>query len=435
MKVAILAAGAAGMICGSCLRDNLLAGGLMALGHDVTLVPLYTPLRTDLPANTDQRVYFGGLNVYLDHVSPLYRRMPRWGRWLLDRPGMLRLAGRLGADKPPGELAALTRDVLLGAHGPMQRETDRLLEFLGDLDPDIVTLPNLMFTGLAEQIHQRTGASVVCELTGEDIFLDAMPRAAGHEIQRLIHRHARHVDAFVATSKYYAEKMSAYIGIDDMTIDTVYPGVPREFIHNAPLRRPEERDHAIGYLARICREKGIDQLAEAFATVTAQGQFRDVELRYAGYASPEGHRLVREIAARHQRSNMRYLGEVDAVQKVALLDSVRLFCVPTAYAEAKGMFVLEALARGTPVLAPAHGSFVELARETGAIALTAPNDTRALAASIVDLLSDFGKLRKLSAGAHEAIRAGFTVEHMAQGMLRVFERARESRDQTQASRR
>ena len=49
MRIAYLAAGAGGMYCGSCMRDNRLAAALIAQGRDVVLIPLYTPLKTDEP--------------------------------------------------------------------------------------------------------------------------------------------------------------------------------------------------------------------------------------------------------------------------------------------------------------------------------------------------------------------------------------------------
>lgn len=59
MKVVYLAAGAAGMICGSCLRDNRLAATLRAQGRDVSLWPLYTPIRTDEVDVSCRRVHWG----------------------------------------------------------------------------------------------------------------------------------------------------------------------------------------------------------------------------------------------------------------------------------------------------------------------------------------------------------------------------------------
>src|SRR5881394_1663230 len=85
VKICILAAGAGGMYCGSCMRDNALAAALKRLGHDVTLIPLYTPLKTDAPSVSGKRVFFGGVNIYLQHASKLFRRTPRFLDWVFDR--------------------------------------------------------------------------------------------------------------------------------------------------------------------------------------------------------------------------------------------------------------------------------------------------------------------------------------------------------------
>jgi hypothetical protein len=80
LNISIMAAGAAGMYCGSCMRDNGLAATLIRMGHAVTLVPLYTPLRTEaLPGErvAHDEVFFGGVNVYLQHASGVFRKTPR----------------------------------------------------------------------------------------------------------------------------------------------------------------------------------------------------------------------------------------------------------------------------------------------------------------------------------------------------------------------
>src|SRR5437667_10865538 len=90
MNIASITAGAAGMYCGSCLHDNTLAAALHALGHNALLVPCYTPIRTDEADVSQHRVFLGAINVYLQQKSPLFRRLPRPVRWLLDRPLLLR---------------------------------------------------------------------------------------------------------------------------------------------------------------------------------------------------------------------------------------------------------------------------------------------------------------------------------------------------------
>src|SRR4051812_49839509 len=81
MRILSITAGAAGMYCGSCLRDNALATELIARGHEVSLVPLYTPTRVDEPNVSRKRVLFGGISVFLQQHSAVFRKTPR----LLDR--------------------------------------------------------------------------------------------------------------------------------------------------------------------------------------------------------------------------------------------------------------------------------------------------------------------------------------------------------------
>ena len=76
MRIALLVPGTGSFYCGSCLRDNALARELLRQGHDVTLVPIYTPTRTDEPNVSEERVLYGGINVYLQQKVPLFRRTP-----------------------------------------------------------------------------------------------------------------------------------------------------------------------------------------------------------------------------------------------------------------------------------------------------------------------------------------------------------------------
>ncbi len=77
LNLTILAAGAGGMLCGSCLRDNALAKALIRAGHNVSLIPLYTPLRTDEKDVSTKQVFYGGLNTWLQHAIGLIFRTPR----------------------------------------------------------------------------------------------------------------------------------------------------------------------------------------------------------------------------------------------------------------------------------------------------------------------------------------------------------------------
>ena len=101
MKIAYITAGAGHMYCGSCLRDNTLAMALRAAGHDVQLIPTYTPTRTDEPNVSHDRVFLGGINVFLQQHLALFRRTPWALDRLLDFPPLLRLATRWGVSVDP----------------------------------------------------------------------------------------------------------------------------------------------------------------------------------------------------------------------------------------------------------------------------------------------------------------------------------------------
>ena len=87
MHIAIVTAGGAGMFCGSCMHDNTWARALQNAGAEISLIPTYTPIRVDEKTVSTERIFFGGLNVYLDYRYSFWRKIPRFlTRWL-DAPG------------------------------------------------------------------------------------------------------------------------------------------------------------------------------------------------------------------------------------------------------------------------------------------------------------------------------------------------------------
>src|SRR6266536_1446266 len=128
MKILSITAGAAGMYCGSCLRDNALAAELIARGHDITLLPIYTPTRTDEPNVSQEKVFFGGISVYLEQYVPFFRKSPRWLDRLWDSQAMLQLASRRSISTSPRMLGELTVSMLKGEAGFQHKEIAKLID-------------------------------------------------------------------------------------------------------------------------------------------------------------------------------------------------------------------------------------------------------------------------------------------------------------------
>jgi glycosyltransferase involved in cell wall biosynthesis len=426
VNISILAAGAGGMYCGSCMRDNALANALRRLGHQITLIPLFTPLRTERPDASIPQVFYGGVNVYLQHATRLFRKTPRLFDWLFDRPWLLNIAGRYGATTPPEQLGGLTLDVLRGEDGPAVKELRRLLQFMKhDVRPHVVSIPNLMFIGVAPVLKNELGVPVVCELSGEDIFLDALAPRDRDDAQRLIRKTASHVDRFIATSSEYAGRMAEYLDVDREEIDVVYPSVSAEYL-SAAVRADESRPPTVGYLARICPEKGVHRLIDAMLLLWQMPGMSDVRLKVAGYLGKRDAEFYEQQQARvrsaGKAAQCEFRGEVTRDEKLELLDGCDVFSMPTQYVESKGISVLEAWSRGVPVVQPAHGSFPELIDKSGgAGVLVPPGDASALAESIATLLRDRGKCEQMGRLGKGAVAAHFTDDHMARSTIAVFE--------------
>ena len=216
MKIATITAGAAGMYCGSCLRDNALARALMAKGHEVVLVPTYTPTRTDEPNVSHSRVFLGGINVYPQHKSAFFRHTPWFADRLFDSPRLLNWAASIGVKTEADQLGGLTFSMLRGEDGPNQKEFAKLATWLAEeVRPDIVDISNGLLIGAAAPLRRTLGVPVVCTLSGEDLFLEGLPEPWHAEAIELLRRRAADVDAFITFSRYYAGFMAEYLQIPE----------------------------------------------------------------------------------------------------------------------------------------------------------------------------------------------------------------------------
>src|SRR5258708_6993461 len=149
MRIAFITAGAAGMYCGSCLRDNALVTALRARGHDALPVPTYTPLTLDEPEAHHSKVFLGGVNVYLQDKSRLFRHTPRFLDKLFDAPRLLQWAGRLATRTDYSKLGGLTISMLEGTDGHQVKEVHRLADWLkGEVKPEVVLLTNVLLSGI-----------------------------------------------------------------------------------------------------------------------------------------------------------------------------------------------------------------------------------------------------------------------------------------------
>ena len=424
MRIAYITAGAAGMYCGSCMRDNTLVAALSRRGHDALLVPCYMPIRTDEEDVSQKRVFFGGLNVYLQQKSGLFRHTP----WLLDRlldaPPLLRLAARFAGKTEAADLGDLTVSMLRGEHGKQRKEVAKIAQWLAaEVKPQVVNLTNALLSGMVHELKRAVGAPVVCSLQGDDIYLEALPEPFRSESLKLIREHCREIDGFIATCGYYADFMAEYFAIPRERIHVVYPGLNLGG-HGGQRPARGDRPFTIGYFARICPEKGLHVLAEAFRLLRADPAAPRCRLRVSGWLGESHKKYLDDIQRRLKEAGLaddfEHVESPGHDDKVRFLHGIDVLSVPAPYREPKGLYVLEALANGTPVVQPRHGSFPELIEATGGGLLVNPDDPHDLAAALRRLMDDPALAEKLGGTGREAVHGRFHADRMADETAAVY---------------
>lgn len=430
MRILYLTAGAAGMYCGSCLRDNALAAELLRQGHEVNLLPLYTPPLTDEPRVSSEKVFFGGISVYLEQHSAIFRHTPRWLDRLWDSGWALRAAARQSISVDPDSLGALTISMLRGEHGHQRKEVGKLVDWLtaarktGD-EYDIVDMQNSMLLGLAGPVREAVGRPVCCTLQGEDLFIDGLREPYRQEALGLIREHSRHIDAFIAVSEFYADRMADYLAIPRRKIHVVPLGINLGDYDALPEREESpQRPFTIGYFARIAPEKGLHLLADAFIRLRQRTTSETIRLEVAGYLAPEQQGYLRgiedRIAAAGLAADYRYHGTLERQEKLDFLRGIDLLSMPTTYPEPKGLPVLEALASGLPVVQPRWGSFPEILAKTGGGLLFEPGDSGGLAERIGELWRNPEYARDLGRAGRRGVHDHYGVERMAASALDLY---------------
>lgn len=424
MRIAYITAGAAGMYCGSCLHDNTLAAALLELGEDVVLVPTYTPLRTDEANVSQRRVFFGGINVYLQQRWALFRRTPWWLDRVLDSPALLERLSRSAGSVDPAQLGDMTVSMLRGEAGNQRKEIEKLVHWLlSEIKPDVVHLSNSMQLGMARMLEQQCGPPVVCQLSGEDLFLEKLKPPFYDLARSLLRERAADVDAFVAINRYYADFMADYLDVDRRRIHVISHGLRLEG-HGRQLDKRPDEPRVVGYLARVCEDKGLHQLVEACERLVTGGSVPPFELHAAGYLGggdrPYLERLEARAAAGPLAGRFKYFGELDRAQKIAFLQSLDVMSVPTVYRESKGLPALEAMANAVPLVLPDHGSFSEMIADTGGGLLCRPLDPTDLADKLGELLRDPVRAATFGLAGQQAIQDRYHARGMAEETLELY---------------
>ena len=428
-KIIFLTAGGAGMYCGSCMRDNALVRNLLRQGWNIELVPAYTPIRTDEEDVSVDRVFLGGINVYLRQALPFFRLLPSWMLSWLDRPALIRRATARQIPVNASELGPLTLSVLEGDSGPLRQEHRKLAAWLQDeARPALVNFTNLLIGGCIPLIRSKLpGVPILVTLQGDDLFIDQLVEPWKSRVIGKMRQLARQVDRFITFSEFYADSMSELFDLPRSKFDLVPLGI--ELPEPSKTPRPERLSSpTVGFFARICPEKGFHHAVDAFIELARLPEMERFKLRAGGWLGAGDRAFfdgqLAKLDGAGLRDQFEFVGSPDAEGKRAFFREIDLFSVPADFKEPKGMYVLEALAAGLPVVQPAHGAFPELLRDCPVATLVEPRNPKSLALAWQRVLSSLSTVDPRS--GYEFVKSRATAERMARATGEIYRRELET---------
>ena len=425
-KIVYLTSGAAGMFCGSCMHDNTLARALNSHGWDVQLVPTYTPIRTDETDVSVDQVFFGGINIFLQQKIPLLRHVPAMVDRFLDRPWLIRKVTSRALETDATTLGKLAQSMLQGMQGNQRKEVIRLCDWLdSEAQPSLVMFTNILIGGCIPEIKRRLGIPVLVTLQGDDVFLDSLPEPyRGHCISE-IKQLCKQVDGFLVHTEFYKSYMADYFSIDPAKIQVAPLGIDVDDFASRPVRESSSDEFHLGYLARMSPEKGLHHLVDAFIELRGSGSFQNVQLKLAGWMGPQHQAYVdqqfQKLVEAGLENDFHYLGALDRPGKLDFLASLDLFSVPTQFLEPKGLYALEAMASGVPVVQPAHGSFPELISESMGGLLYEAGNTTELVGCLKELIENRDRRQELAVAGRRFVLEQRNAEQMSRSTQRVLD--------------
>jgi glycosyltransferase involved in cell wall biosynthesis len=177
-------------------------------------------------------------------------------------------------------------------------------------------------------------------------------------------------------------------------------------------------------MARVCPDKGLHLLAEAFALLAEDTQVPPARLVAAGHLADADRNYLAQIEAglaqRGLAGRFEYRGCLERREKIGLLQSLHVMSLPTALPESKGLPVLEAWANGVPVIVPGHGTFPELVGDTGGGLIVEPNNASSLAAALKELILDPARAAELGHRGQTAVHARYHADRLAHDTIALY---------------
>jgi glycosyltransferase involved in cell wall biosynthesis len=284
-------------------------------------------------------------------------------------------------------------------------------------------LSNALLSGLAPRIREQLGIPVFCSLQDEDVWVDVMQPEFQDQAWKLMHENGRSIDGFIGVSRYFSQLMKERIGIPEEKLFTVHLGVDPADYEPIPVA---EKPRGIGFISRLCEDNGLGVLVEAFILLKKKPGFEDVRLVLTGGSTGDDKNFMkgirRMIRAAQLDADVDFHTDFEDEGRKQFFRKIALLSVPVLKGEAFGLYQLEAMASGVPVIQPSLGAFPEIIGETCGGMVYAPNDPASLMNALAGTLNNPHQLAGMSEAAIRGVNEHYNIFIHAEELIAVYDK-------------
>lgn len=423
MKILQIIPGSGGSFyCGNCLRDSKYVEAIKQMDHEVIKIPMYLPLFDDERDITDVPVFYGAISIYLKQMSPIFRKAPKWFDRFLNSKPMLKFAARMAGSTRATGLEDMTVSMLKGMDGKQHEELDRMVNWISEhCQPDIIHISNALLNGIAPKLKEVLNVPVVCSLQDEDVWIDPMEDNFQKESWGLMEANSEYIDAYIGVSSYYSKLILEKMNIPAEKVHSLHIGVdPSDYEYNPDV--PKSLN--IGYISRMCHENGVDIVVDAFVQLKKLPEFSKVKLFLTGGSTGDDKEILKEIRQTIHKNGLDqeviFEEDFEKEGRTRFFNEVAFITVPVRNGEAFGLYLLESMASGVPVVQPALGAFPEIISLSKGGLTYSPNTPEQLAQTWANLLRKPQEIQALARQGRAGVEAHFNIFDQAERLIEIY---------------
>jgi len=173
-------------------------------------------------------------------------------------------------------------------------------------------------------------------------------------------------------------------------------------------------------------ENGVDILVDAFISLKKLNGFDDVKLILTGGSTGNDSKLLRNIKKKLRKETLyehvEFYDDFEDEGRKAFFDNISVMSVPVREGEAFGLYLLEAMASGIPVVQPALGAFPEIVKVSGGGLVYEPNTPDKLAEALAEILDDKELLVTKSRNGYQGVLNHFNIRNQAKKLIEFYKR-------------